>query len=140
MNPELTTALAFARGERYAVLSTVTPAGEPESALMGIAVSPDFEIVFDTVKSSRKYPNLSANSHVSLVVGCTGMTTIQYEGVAEELKDEALEKYLLVYFAVFPDGVERRNWPGMTYFVVHPKWVRYCDYSGQPLVRREFAF
>jgi general stress protein 26 len=137
---ELKTALDFARGERLAVLSTVSPAGEPQSALMGVAVTPDFELVFDAVKSSRKYGNLCVNSRVSFVIGCTSEKSIQYEGIAQELKDEQLERYLPVYFAVFPDGPERRNWPGMTYFVVRPKWIRYCDYGQQPRLLREFAF
>ena len=34
-----------------------------------------------------------------------------------------------IYFQKFPDGPARENWPGMTYFVVRPKWVRYCDYN-----------
>lgn len=37
------------------VPSTRSPNGEPQTALMRIAVNPDVEIVFDKVKSSRKY-------------------------------------------------------------------------------------
>src|SRR5215469_1118503 len=103
MNPigseeELKTALAFARGERLAVLSTVSPVNEPQAALMGIAVTQDFEIVFDTVKTSRKYPNLRANPMVALVIGCATEVTVQYEGIAQELGEDELEKYLQVYF------------------------------------------
>jgi pyridoxine/pyridoxamine 5'-phosphate oxidase len=142
MNPmiELSTALEFARRQRLAVLSTVSPAGEPQSALMGVAVTPDFEIVFDTVRTSRKYGNLCAHARVSLVLGCSSETTIQYEGLAQELDGEDLERYLAEYFAAFPEGPERRNWPGMTYFVVRPKWIRYCDYGPRPPARAEFSF
>ncbi len=122
------------------MLSTVTVAGEPESALMGVAVTPDFEIVFDTVKSSRKYGNLDVNAQVALVIGCNGETTIQYEGIAQELSGEELERYLPIYFAAFPDGPERQSWPGITYFVVRPRWIRYCDYGQRPPVLREFRF
>jgi hypothetical protein len=139
MNDELKTALDFARGERLAVLSTLSPGSEPQSALMGVAVTPDFEIVFDTVRSSRKYANLSAHARVSLVLGCTSEKTIQYEGLAAELSGEELERYLPVYFAAYPDGPARRNWPGMTYFVVRPKWIRYCDYGQQPRLLLEFT-
>jgi hypothetical protein len=49
MNPngtdeELKTALQFASGQRLAVLATVNPANEPEAAVMGIAVTAQFEI------------------------------------------------------------------------------------------------
>lgn len=137
---QLETALQFAQKERLAALSTVTPACQPQSALMGIAVTVDFEIVFDTVRTSRKYGNLSANPNVALVIGCSSETTIQYEGVAEELNGDQLATYLPVYFAAFPDGPQRQSWPGITYFIVRPKWLRYCDYTQRPPLIREFQF
>jgi general stress protein 26 len=115
--------------ERLAVLATVDDAGQPQAALMGFAVTPDLEIVFDTVKSSRKYPNLKKNPRVAWVIGCSSETTAQYEGIAEELEGEELTKYKKIYFAAFPDGPARQSWPGITYFVVRPKWIRYCDYD-----------
>jgi hypothetical protein len=137
---ELAAALAFAQGERLAVLSTVSPLHQPESALMGVAVTADFEIVFDTLRTTRKYGNLRANPQVSLVIGCTGAISLQYEGIAEELQDAELERLLPVYFAAFPDGVQRRSWEGITYFVVRPKWLRYSDYRQRPPLIREFAW
>jgi general stress protein 26 len=137
---DLEKALEFARGERLAVLSTVTASGEPQSALMGVAVTSGFEIVFDTLKSTRKYANLCANPRAALVIGCTSEVSIQYEGIAQELSGDELERYLAIYFAAFPDGPERRSWPGMTYFVVRPKWIRHCDYGQRPPVVRVFSF
>jgi general stress protein 26 len=119
----------FMRSERLAVLATVGENMRPEAALMGFAVTPELEIVFDTVKSSRKYPNLKKNPQVAWVIGCTTEVTVQYEGVAEELEGEELANYKKIYFATFPDGPARESWPGITYFVVRPKWVRYCDYE-----------
>jgi len=119
----------FMNRERLAVLATVDERGRPEAALMGFAVTPELEIIFDTVKSSRKYPNLKCNPRVAWVIGCTTEVTVQYEGVAEELEGEELAKYKKTYFAAFPDGPARESWPGITYFVVRPKWVRYCDYD-----------
>ena len=118
----------FMDSERLGVLATATNSGQPQAALMGFAVTPDLEIIFDTVRTSRKYPNLKANPRVAWVVGCTAEVTVQYEGEAEELEGEPLAKYKAIYFQKFPDGPARENWAGMTYFVVRPKWVRYCDY------------
>ena len=39
---------------RHAVLSTAGTRGEPEAALIGIAVTPELEIVFDTIETTRK--------------------------------------------------------------------------------------
>ncbi|MGB7439283.1 MAG: pyridoxamine 5'-phosphate oxidase family protein [Candidatus Acidiferrum sp.] len=119
----------FMKSEQLAVLATVGEDQRPEAALMGFAVTEELEIVFDTVKSSRKYPNLKKNPRVAWVIGCTTEITVQFEGVAEELEGEELAKYKKTYFAAFPDGPARESWPGITYFVVRPKWVRYCDYD-----------
>ena len=124
----------FMDRERLAVLATTDEKGQPEAALMGFAVTAELEIIFDTVRTSRKYPNLKKNPRVAWVVGCTSEITVQYEGVTQELEGEELAKYKKVYFAAFPDGPTRESWPGITYFVVRPKWVRYCDYN--PGVRR----
>ena len=119
----------FMDGERYGVLTTATNSGQPEAALVGFAVTPALEIIFDTVRSSRKYSNLKENPRVAFVAGCTTEITVQYEGEAEELEGDALAKYKPIYFQKFPDGPARENWAGMTYFVVRPKWMRYCDYN-----------
>ncbi len=115
-----------------AVLSTVAHTTVPQAALIGIAVTSDLEIVFDTLKSSRKYRNLTENQNVALVVDCGNESTVQYEGVAAELFGTGREHYQAVYFEVFPDGRERQKWPNIAYFVIRPKWVRYSDFSKQP--------
>src|SRR5579863_8157196 len=94
----------FMDGARLGVLTTATNGGRPEAALMGFAVTPELEIVFDTVRSSRKYPNLKENPRVAWVVGCTSEVTVQYEGEAEELEGAALAKYKPIYFRKFTDG------------------------------------
>jgi general stress protein 26 len=121
--------VAFLSGEQLGVLSTARKSGQPESSLMGFAVTPDLEIIFDTVRSSRKYPILKENPRVAWVIGCTTEVTVQYEGEAKQLEGEELAKYKKVYFAKFTDGQARESWAGITYFVVRPKWVRYCDYN-----------
>ena len=67
-----------------------------------MAVTPQLEVIFDTVKSSRKYPNLKKNPRVAWVVGCTTEVSVQYEGLAEESAGEELAKYKKIYFAAFP--------------------------------------
>jgi nitroimidazol reductase NimA-like FMN-containing flavoprotein (pyridoxamine 5'-phosphate oxidase superfamily) len=124
----------FMSGERLAVLATVDAEEQPEAALVGFAVTPELELVFDTVKQSRKYPNLKKNPRMAWVVGCTTEVSVQYEGVAEELEGEELAKYKKTYFAKFLDGPARESWPGITYFVVRPTWVRFSDYN--PATRR----
>jgi len=119
----------FMNRERLAVLSTTTNTGQPEAALMGFAVTNGLEIVFDTIRSSRKYQNLIENPRTAWVIGCSSEVTVQYEGIAEELAGEPLQKYKPIYFAKFPDGKSRESWKGIVHFLVRPKWIRYCDYN-----------
>ena len=70
---------------KLGVLGTIGPDKRPQSSLVGIAVTSQLEVVFDTVKSSRKYGNLIALPSCSFAVGWDGEQTVQYEGEAEEL-------------------------------------------------------
>ena len=131
---------AFLTQFRLGVLGTIGPAGAPQSALVGIAITPTLEIVFDTVKSSRKYPNLVARPRCSFVVGWDGEQTVQFEGEAEELKSPDLERYQATYFQAWPDGPARMAWPGIVYFVARPTWIRYSDFDRNPPFLQEFTF
>lgn len=127
--------LEFLRSRRYAVQSSLHPDGAPQSAVVGIAVSDDFEIVFDTLASSRKGQNLRRRSEIALVIGSLegkDERTVQYEGLADEPTGPELARLTALYLRVFPDGQERQQWPGLTYIRTIPKWFRYSDYNVDP--------
>jgi len=130
----------FIARHRLGVLGSVSADGVPQTALVGIAVTRDLEIIFDTVSSSRKYRNLVQNPSASFVVGWEGEVTLQYEGEAREPKGSDLSRYQEVYFAAWPDGPARLAWPGIAYFVLRPKWIRYSDYDQRPPLIEEFSF
>jgi pyridoxine/pyridoxamine 5'-phosphate oxidase len=130
----------FIEQSKLGVLSSVALSGAPQSALVGIAVTEDLEIVFDTVKTSRKYGNLKARPTCSFVFGWTGEQTVQYEGIAEELDGTQLHQYQEIYFLTWPDGPSRSQWPGIVYFLVKPKWIRYSDFDKNPPFILEFTF
>jgi pyridoxine/pyridoxamine 5'-phosphate oxidase len=119
----------FIQARKLAVISTTSPSGNPQSALVGIAVSPQLHIVFDTLRSTRKYTNLKADPRISLVVGWEEEITLQYEGIATEPEADALEQAQQIYFQTWPDGRDRRQWPGITWFHIVPRWVRYSDFN-----------
>lgn len=131
---------SFMRRCRYGVVSSLSEDGHPQSALVGIAVTQELEIVFDTLNSSRKYRNLIQRPSCSLVIGWDGEQTVQYEGIATEHKGQELKRYQEAYFAVWPDGVAHASWPGIAYLVVRPRWIRYSDYDPSPPLIEEFAF
>ena len=131
----------FIRQHQLAVVSTIGSDGKPESALVGIAVSGNLDIIFDTLKTSRKFNNILSNPHVAIVVGWDNETTVQYEGVAEVLgNDNAADNHRQTYYAAWPDGRERaETWPGLVHIKVTPKWIRYSNFN-EPLVVREMEF
>jgi len=129
---------AFLAQHRYGVVSSISAEGQPQSALVGIAITPEIEIVFDTLDSSRKYANLIARPACSFVVGWAGEQTVQFEGVASELAGQELKRCQEEYFAVWPEGKSHMNWPGIAYFAVRPVWIRYSDYDRNPPFIYEF--
>jgi uncharacterized protein YhbP (UPF0306 family) len=130
--------LAFLRGPRYAVEASVTPAGQPQAAIMGIVVTDAFEILFDTLGSTRKMTNLRTNSKIALAIGSLQVGDqrgVQYEGVADEPRGAELARVQELYLEKFPEGRARLAWPGITYVRVRPAWLRYSDFGrGEPLI------
>jgi general stress protein 26 len=120
--------VAFLKQHRYAVQASVAAAGAPQAAVVGIAVNDALEIVFDTLDGTRKCVNLRRDPRIALVIGWDDEQTVQYDGVADEPKGAALADAKAVYMAAFPDGREREAWPGITYFRVRPRWIRYSDF------------
>jgi len=130
--------LGFLRKHKLGVLSTVSPHGEPQSAVVGIACTDDFELIFDTLDSTRKVANLRKLSKIAFVIGWDEEITVQYEGIADEPNGAELERLKEAYFLVYPDGRERQQWPGITYFRVRPTWARYSDFN-DPVTIVEFS-
>lgn len=133
--------LAFLRNEVYAVQSSVSSSGAPQSALVGVVVNDRFQVFFDTFSSSRKAANLRTTPVIAFVIGPTdsaSVRTVQYEGVVDEPAGNDLDEFLELYFERFPDGRARRNLPEIAYFRVKPTWIRYSDFSEEPPVVVEF--
>ena len=123
------------------MVSTVGPDNKPEAALVGIAVSENLEIIFDTVKASRKYQNILCSPNVALVIGWDEEITVQYEGLAEVLGDDrAADGLREIYYTAYPDGRERAStWPGLVHIKVTPKWIRYSNFN-KPVLIGEVTF
>ncbi len=119
----------FIQKHNLAVLSTVSSLQAPEAALVGIAVTDELELIFDTLGSSRKCCNLRANPRIAFVIGWANEITMQYEGVADEPVGDELEFYKDVYFKKMPEGRRREKLPDIVYFRVKPKWIRYSDFN-----------
>jgi len=84
------------RDHSLAVQTSVSLCGAPQAAVVGIVVTDDFEVFFDTVDRTRKVHNLHRNPKIAFVIG--GLTngdkrTVQYEGVADEPSGAELHRF-----------------------------------------------
>jgi len=104
-------------------------------------MSEQLEIVFDTLSTSRKAMNLRANPRMALVIGGwhdDDPRTLQIEGDVDFPEGDELKRLAEVYYAVFPDGPSRLDWPELVYVRLRPRWARFSDYVAQPPVIEEF--
>ncbi len=107
---------------KLGVLGSIGPDVRPQSALVGIVLTEQLEIIFDTVRTSRKYGNLIARPSCSFAIGWTGEQTVQYEGEAHELSGSELDRLLPIYFDRWPECRAHQSWPDIVYLS--------CDHAG----------
>ena len=131
--------LLFIREHSLGVVATRSPSGQPQAAVVGIAISDRFEIIFDTLENTRKAVNLRHTPEVACVIGWDKEQTVQIEGITDEPQGEALYRLQRQYFGHFPDGPTRLSWPGITYFRIRPRWIRYSDFRDAETVVAEFV-
>lgn len=85
------------------VLATVDPNSEPHGAVIYFIIDRDFNVSFLTKSETKKYDNVTRNSHVMLVVfEPAAQTVAQLIGKAVEVKDN--NKVNAIATAVFKIG------------------------------------
>ena len=132
--------LDFIKNNNLAVVSTVNNKGNPQSAVVEFGELEDLTIVIDTLKTSRKYKNLTFNNNVSIVIGWDNDITVQIDATAHELKGDELENAKNAYFSKNKRAKKWENMPEITYFAFKPIWLRYLDVSKKPWLIEEFSF
>jgi len=134
--------LEFIKRHRMAVQASVSTAGAPQAAVVAIVVGDGFEILFDTLETSRKVGNLRQNPKIALVIG--GWTpgdkrSVQYEGIADEPSGAELDRLKRLRFGRVLDEGSPESWPGLTYVRVRPTWIRFGDFNQTPPEVVEFV-
>jgi hypothetical protein len=127
--------LEFIQGHRRAVAATHALDGAPQAALISFVIDEQLQLFFDSFGSSRKVANLRRDPRLALVVGGHWPgddRTVQYEGTADSPAGLELERLKNLYLAAHPDGRERSQLPGITYFRVRPRWIRFTNFNTRP--------
>jgi uncharacterized protein YhbP (UPF0306 family) len=133
--------LEFMRHRELAVQASASQS-VPQAAVVGVVITDEFEVFFDTLESTRKARNLREDPRIAFVIGGTvpgDEQTVQYEGIVDEPSGAELTRLKQLYFARFPDGPTRERWKGITYFRAKPSWIRFSDYAQDPPVILEFT-
>ena len=121
---------AFARLERLVVVSTVTPSGTPEAALVDIAADDEGTFFFNAYKTARKLDNLRANPRAAMVIGTRGDVSLQLEGPAYVAVGEERDYFAAAHVAHYP--ASRAEDQDFEMIVIRPQWVRHYDASTRP--------
>jgi pyridoxine/pyridoxamine 5'-phosphate oxidase len=127
------------RRHELAVVSSIWE-GKPQAAVVVFSIKDDFELIFGTFNTTRKYRNLKANPNTAIVVGWDEGITIQYEGVAEEVALGEFAEYQKIHLAKNPGSEKYANLDGQVYFKIKPRWIRYTDINQNPEFLFEEAF
>jgi len=117
--------VAFVRAARQGVVATVDVRGNPEAALVGLAVTDEAEVIFDSLTEARKVRNIRAHPRVALVVGWDNGVSVQVEGSADIVSGAERDRYGEVYLSQFPGA--RALADEFSIVRVVPHWLRYYD-------------
>lgn len=124
--------LKFIKRQKLAVIATVGHQNKPEAAVLEFGQTNKLELIFDALESSRKVQNIRQNNGVAFVIGWDEDITVQYEGEAFELAGEELAIYKKLYWQKNPGAQKWEKVPGIKFFKVVSKWIRYSDLNKQP--------
>lgn len=117
----------FIRAQRLGVVATVDRRGDPEAAIVDLAVTDDGVLLFLSKKVARKVRNLASNDAVAIVVGWEPVS-LQIEGRAELLVGAEREGPASDYQAQLPH--RPRVTDDFALHRVRPTFVRYNAYHG----------
>lgn len=130
--------LDFIKTQPLGVISTISSEGLPEAAVVGISETENLELIFGTFNKYQKYKNLKENPRVAVVIGW-GDATIQFEGLARELRGDEKEEAKKIHIAKLPTSQKFAELPEQCYFKVSPTRIRYTDYSDKSVYGQVFV-
>lgn len=115
--------------------------GAPQAAAVRYSEHNQFEIIFGTYNTTRKYRNLKKDPKVALVFGeGDEMITVQYEGIAHEQGGDLKDECRKIHLAKNPSSEKYSYVEQQRYFKVVPVWIRYTDISMDPELVFEVTF
>ena len=127
----------FLEAHKLGVISTVSAAGSPESALVAFTSDDSLCLYFQTKSTTRKAANLARNPEVACVIGTTmeDMATLQFEGRALQITaQDEIEKIKQLFIANDSPAKNFLEQPDIIFFKITPTWISFSDYNKKPPV------
>jgi general stress protein 26 len=128
--------LEFIKSQTLAVLSTASPTGKAESAVMAIAVTDTWDILMSTESNTRKVINLKTNPFTSVLVGGVASPSVQLDGITTIYSGSDAKPIKQQIIAIHPDTAPYLT-PTSVYIKFTPTWYRYSDFRVDPPVIEE---
>lgn len=134
--------LDYIKDEKFAVISSINEASQPESALVAFSETDSLELLFMTNQNTRKISNILLNPNVAVVIGFGSekLISIQIEGVARVISLDAAGEYADIHYSKQSGSKEHANIPGECIVVITCLWARYTNYKSKPSEVREEYF
>lgn len=131
--------MQYLRSKTIAVISTVSPTGQPMAATIYFVIDDKFNFYFTTKSFTRKHENLEHNPNVALVIGADNEpVTAQIQGKAERITEQGeidlrmsqieeifgKNEYVAPLFQLAPPRNE------VLVYKITPNWMRWLDLRG----------
>lgn len=116
------------------VLCTSSLHGKPEGAVLEYSLDGD-DLIINTYKAYRKYPNMIDNPQVSAVI-TDGNITLQLDGTCMLEDGESRAKAMKTMLRDYPDYAPYYDNPETVFFRIKPTWIRLGDHGQHPVVER----
>lgn len=131
--------IEYVREQRFGVVSTLGPDGEPQSAFLSITATDLGELVFDAKPDSRKVANIHRDPRIAVVIGGPDGTTLQAEGRADLPDGPDLTRCAAEYVRAFPEFTDSVHDRTAVVIRVRLDRAKYGDFRGPSPVTAEVA-
>lgn len=131
--------IEYVRQQRFGVVSTLGPAGEPQAAFLSITATDLGELIFDAKPDSRKVANIRRDDRIAVVIGGPDGTTLQAEGHADLPSESDLTRCAAEYVRAFPEFAESVRDRTAVVIRVRLDRAKYGDFRGPSPVTAEIA-
>lgn len=126
------------KSENNAVVATNSEQESPQSATVSFYANDANELIFGTWKWTRKYKNLQINPAISFVIGFESGKNVQYEGRATQINADDLD--IQAYLKKKPSAIKKLDDSEWVWYKVTPNWLRYTDFTTEPIEKFEINF